>query len=132
MSEIDQPDNAAGAAPVPGPPVPRQPVANGVDEAKVGPEPVAAQEDSPRSRDRFSATGDSQVDQALSGLPDPDVLPASDGLAKVPGEGGTDGEDSESSDGARGPDLAAHLDGQIADVTAVHRRLQQRLSDLSG
>ncbi|NNG41306.1 hypothetical protein HJ588_18765 [Flexivirga sp. ID2601S] len=97
---------------------------------------------------RFPATGDPQVDQALSGLPDPDALPSPDDLAQAPGDGdhgtgqhGEDGENGVGEDGpegagARGPDLTAqlaeHLDGQIADVTAVHRRLQQRLSDLSG
>jgi len=60
--------------------------------------------------DRFASTGDVRVDQVIAQLPHPEEQATTDGALPD-------------------PEL---LDGHIADITSVHRQLQQRLSDLSG
>ncbi|RNI18079.1 hypothetical protein EFY87_18680 [Flexivirga caeni] len=93
------------------------------------PQPVGTQ----GTDSRFAATGDERVDQALAALPDPSAHEREAADRESPS--GTDGfapeEESAPAIGGRLPDPAL-LDQHIADVTAVHRQLQQRLSDLSG
>jgi hypothetical protein len=59
---------------------------------------------------RFAPTGDARVDQVIAHLPHPEEHPKTGGTLPDP----------------------ALLDAHIADITSVHRQLQQRLSDLSG
>lgn len=92
--------------------------------------------------ERFEPTGDEHVDRALMGLPHPEELRSSQTPADVSDEApagshntaATDGGTAGTSDAADRADAAdkADLDSQVADVTAVHRQLQQRLSDLAG
>ncbi|WP_446667077.1 hypothetical protein [Flexivirga sp. B27] len=88
---------------------------------------------------RFPSTGDSRVDHALAQLPDPRAHHDSADAAELGGPG-LDGreqvaaeDDTAEQDTASGLDLPdpALLDAHLADVTSVHRQLQQRLSDLS-
>lgn len=99
---------------------------------------------------RFASTGDPRVDRAVAQLPDPeehrheptaaperaDTSEGSNNDAEVDAEhedsdaASDDGED-EAASGIDPPDPAL-LDAHLADVTSVHRQLQQRLSDLSG
>lgn len=91
------------------------------------------------SGSRFPSTGDARVDQALAHLPDPrehdrDRGAGTDDRADevdAP-EGNPDAADGDevAADGLDLPDPAL-LDSHVADVTSVHRQLQQRLSDLS-
>lgn len=103
---------------------------------------------------RFASTGDPRVDRALAQLPDPDAhrqeaedqaarsvqrddATASDGSGRDDDSAGDDREQDDhgaDNDKASGIDLPdpGLLDAHLADVTSVHRQLQQRLSDLSG
>lgn len=103
---------------------------------------------------RFASTGDPRVDRALAQLPDPgahrqeaedqaarsrrrDDASASDGGGRDDHLAGDDHEHDDhgaENDNASGIDLPDPrlLDAHLADVTSVHRQLQQRLSDLSG
>lgn len=85
--------------------------------------------------ERFEPTGDERVDRALMGLPHPEMLRSSPALSLTTDHVTVDDTtvddmttDDESAAGAE----PADLDSQLADVTAVHRQLQQRLSDLAG
>lgn len=88
---------------------------------------------------RFPSTGDPRIDQALAQLPDPRAHHDSADAAEqnVPELGGREQDavehDAAERDTASGLDLPdpALLDAHLADVTSVHRQLQQRLSDLS-
>lgn len=75
---------------------------------------------------RFPGTGDDRVDRALAKLPDPAVHRQDPSAGQA-----HDADQSEPASGIGLPDPGL-LDAHIADVTAVHRELQQRLSDLSG
>ena len=90
-------------------------------------------------------TGDARVDAAIAALPDPDRLlpteqPDPDSTDQQTVRIGSEGQDDSGSpvggtgaDGDDGADPTGEtLDDQVAAVTDVHRRLQQRLSDLSG
>lgn len=105
---------------------------------------------------RFASTGDPRVDRALAQLPDPDEhrreaeqsparstrledaarVDAGD-TGRSPGhdtEGETHNDEAHNDDNVTVIDLPdpGLLDAHLADVTSVHRQLQQRLSDLSG
>ena len=91
---------------------------------------------------RFASTGDPQVDRALAQLPDPaDHHLGSEQPTDASTEGSErragaerdahGGEETEQPAGIDLPDPGL-LDAHLADVTSVHRQLQQRLSDLSG
>jgi len=108
--------------------------------------PTSGSELAGETASRFPSTGDPRVDQALAQLPDPSqhdrASTASTGhaTADAASDGGdNDGGDNTVGEGADGestsdglglPDPAL-LDSHVADVTSVHRQLQQRLSDLS-
>ncbi|GGB32712.1 hypothetical protein GCM10011492_24090 [Flexivirga endophytica] len=106
---------------------------------------------------RFPSTGDARVDQAVAHLPDPDehrpntrhdeaaYSTGSHGHGSVPTTAGADPNADPGALETEGPaegsaeapsDVSLPdpglLDTHIADVTSVHRQLQQRLSDLSG
>lgn len=103
---------------------------------------------------RFASTGDPQVDRALAQLPDPDEHRRAPGSARVSGhrEGAIGSDETHegsacasrhelgpaANEGYNDTTIGTHLpdpgllDAHLADVTSVHRQLQQRLSDLSG
>lgn len=103
---------------------------------------------------RFASTGDPQVDRALAQLPDPDEHRRPPDSARVSGHredavGSDETHESSDCDSRHEPGRAENdgnndtatgthlpdpglLDAHLADVTSVHRLLQQRLSDLSG
>ncbi|MFC6707398.1 hypothetical protein [Flexivirga alba] len=89
---------------------------------------VGQQASATEGTSRFASTGDPKVDRALAELPDPDEHRRDDELST----GRSD--DQGSNDSASGIDLPdpGLLDAHLAEVTSVHRQLQQRLSDLSG
>ncbi|HWC22055.1 MAG TPA: hypothetical protein VG502_07115 [Flexivirga sp.] len=101
-----------------------------------GTPPGAAESDADAgATSRFAGTGDPQVDRALAQLPDPSEHHRQAGHDEHADDHADDyadeGPDSVSATGIDLPDPGA-LDAHLADVTAVHRQLQQRLSDLSG
>lgn len=100
--------------------------------AASGTEPDAAEPNADAgATSRFAGTGDPQVDRALAQLPDPSEHRRQAGHDEHADEHADDGSDSDSATGIDLPDPGA-LDAHLADVTSVHRQLQQRLSDLSG
>lgn len=103
--------------------------------------PTSGSETTAETTSRFPSTGDPRVDHALAQLPDPSehdrasAASAQHATAGTAPDGAdnTVGEDADrgtASDGLGLPDPAL-LDSHVADVTSVHRQLQQRLSDLS-
>ena len=82
---------------------------------------------------RFPSTGDPRIDRALAQLPDPDEHRREADSATIVGTEhvGIDHGDTGSPPGIDLPDPGL-LDAHLAEVTSVHRQLQQRLSDLSG
>lgn len=85
-----------------------------------------------KSDSRFPATGDTRVDEVVAQLPDPRAHRGG------PAVGPAVSTDADSAVGETEPALGGGLpdpgplDEDIAAATAVHRGLQQRLSDLSG
>lgn len=111
-----------------------------LDEGSSGDEPTADEAsvavDAPDGAAiRYPSTGDARVDEALAGLPDPKVHEREEASSQRSTADHTadiaEGDASESAIGGVLPDPEL-LDSQLADVTSVHRQLQQRLSDLSG
>lgn len=80
---------------------------------------------------RFPSTGDAQVDQVIAGLPDPAAHPRVADATPGGADPGGGPSDEAGRVGGNLPD-PGRLDAHITDVAAVHRQLQQRLSDLSG
>jgi len=98
----------------------------------VSDEEPAPQEQNPQSPvvdARFTPTGDVRVDEVIAQLPDPQVHRAHGGAVGAPVPGIADDQGQPLGGGLPDPGL---LDEHLAAATAVHRRLQQRLSDLSG
>lgn len=86
----------------------------------------------PASADtRFTPTGDVRVDEVIAQLPDPRVHhdDPHGGYAGAELADDSDHQVQELSGALPDPSL---LDEHIAAAAAVHRQLQQRLSDLSG
>lgn len=144
--DAEQTPNATRPAPSPQmfarPGAPGTERAPGRDTAEGTAGPGTADVDVDGATSRFASTGDPQVDRALAQLPDPadhhlgseqPTDASTEGSerragAELPAHGG---EETEPPTGIDLPDPAL-LDAHLADVTSVHRQLQQRLSDLSG